>query len=41
MENFFLEVVDAPTAPFLVVVGQWGGAGGAVCEEHLALAGRL
>ena len=24
----------APTAPFLVVVGQWGGAGGAVCEDH-------
>ena len=24
------------------VVGQWGGAGGAVCEDHLALAcGRL
>ena len=22
-------------------VGQWGGAGGAVCEDHLALAGRL
>ena len=28
----------APTTPFLVVVGQWGGAGGAVCEDHLALA---
>ena len=24
----------APTTPFLVVVGQWGGAGGAVCEDH-------
>ena len=23
------------------VVGQWGGAGGAVCEDHFALAGRL
>ena len=22
-------------------VGQWGGAGGAGCEDHLALAGRL
>merc|ERR1719476_50410 len=22
-------------------VGQWGGAGGAICEDHLALAGRL
>ena len=24
-----------PTAPFLVVVGQWGGTGGAICEDHL------
>ncbi len=23
------------------VVGQWGGAGGAICEDHIALAGRL
>ena len=23
------------------VVGQWGGAGGAGCEDHFALAGRL
>ena len=23
------------------VVGQWGGAGGAIYEEHFALAGRL
>ena len=23
------------------VVGQWGGAGGACCEDHFALAGRL
>ena len=23
------------------VVGQWGGAGGAICEDHYALAGRL
>ena len=23
------------------VVGQWGGAGGAICEDHFALAGRL
>ena len=22
------------------VVGQWGGAGGAICEDHFALAGR-
>jgi len=22
-------------------VGQWGGAGGALCEDHFALAGRL
>ena len=22
-------------------VGQWGGAGGAICEDHFALAGRL
>ena len=29
----------APTAPFLVVVGQWGGAGGAVCEDHFGLVG--
>ena len=21
------------------VVGQWGGTGGAICEDHLALAG--
>ena len=27
----------APTTPFLVVVGQWGGAGGAICDDHLAL----
>jgi hypothetical protein len=26
-----------PTAPFLVIEGQWGGAGGAVCEDHLGL----
>ena len=25
-----------PTTPFLVIVGQWGGAGGACCEDHLA-----
>jgi len=32
----------APTTPFFVVVGQWGGAGGAVCEEdHFALAQAL
>ena len=24
----------APTAPFFVVVGQWGRAGGAICEDH-------
>ena len=24
------------TTPFLVVVGQWGGAGGAICDDHLA-----
>ena len=24
-----------PTAPFFVVVGQWGRAGGAICEDHL------
>ena len=23
------------------VVGQWGGAGGAICDDHFALAGRL
>jgi hypothetical protein len=23
------------------VVGQWGGAGGAICEDHLALAGSV
>ena len=23
------------------VVGQWGGTGGAICEDHFALAGRL
>ena len=23
------------------VVGQWGGAGGAICEDHFGLAGRL
>ena len=23
------------------VVGQWGGAGGAVCEDHLAVCGEL
>ena len=28
----------APTTPFLVVVGQRGGAGGAICEDHLFLA---
>ena len=31
----------APTAPFLVVVGQWGGAGGAVCEDHFGFLRRL
>ena len=25
----------APTTPFLVVMGQWGRAGGAICEDHL------
>ena len=25
---------EAPHASRLVVVGQWGGAGGAVCEDH-------
>ena len=24
-----------PTAPFLVIEGQWGGASGAICEDHL------
>ena len=23
------------------VVGQWGGAGGAICEDHFALAGSV
>ena len=23
------------------VVGQWGGAGGAICEDHIALAGSV
>jgi len=23
------------------VVGQWGGAGGAICEDHLAFCGEL
>ncbi len=23
------------------VVGQWGGTGGAICEDHFALAGRV
>ena len=23
------------------VVGQWGGAGGAICEDHLAICGEL
>ena len=30
-----------PTTPFLVVVGQWGGAGGAVCEDHFGFVRRL
>ena len=33
---------EAPSAsPSRTVVGQWGGAGGAICEDHFALAGRL
>jgi len=27
----------ASTTPFLVVVGQWGGAGGAICEHFFGL----
>ena len=30
-----------PNTPFLVIVGQWGGAGGAICEDHLAFCGEL
>ena len=30
-----------PTAPFLVIVGQWGGAGGAVYEDHFGLVRRF
>ena len=30
----------APNAPRRVV-GQWGGTGGAICEDHFALAGSV
>ena len=31
----------APHAMRRGVVGQWGGTGGAICEDHLALAGSV